>query len=254
LSVTETETLSLCSIDGFFEIHVKQKMKKLILILIAGLIFISCKQESATKDAQQPETPVDYAFIKTALDSIHTEDQKYRTEIREIDEKYGWESEEMKNHLKIMRAVDSSNLIIVEEILDKYGWLSSEQIGRKANKTLFLVIQHADQETWEKYLPVMRQAVKDGKAKARSLALLEDRTNLGRGELQIYGSQIKKDQETGEMYVMPLTDPDKVNERRASVGLRPIEDYIKSWDLEWDVEEYKRNLPKRIEQLKASKK
>ena len=42
---------------------------------------------------------------------------------------------------------------------------------------------------------MMRKAVKEGLARATSLALLEDRVALGKGELQIYGSQIGTDQE-----------------------------------------------------------
>ena len=97
---------------------------------------------------------------------------------------------------------------------------------------------------------MMREAVKAGKASSRSMALLEDRVGLGKGELQVYGSQIGTDQETGKMYVLPLLDPDKVNERRAEVGLGPIEEYISNWDLEWDVEEYKKNLPKWVEKMR----
>ena len=36
------------------------------------------------------------------LDSIYTEDQKYRLQIDEIEKKYGWESNEMKAHWKII--------------------------------------------------------------------------------------------------------------------------------------------------------
>ncbi len=42
----------------------------------------------------------------------------------------------------------------------------------------------------------MREAVKKGNANSSSLALLEDRVALRKGEKQIYGSQIGRDQET----------------------------------------------------------
>ncbi|MCP1298001.1 hypothetical protein NK356_02275 [Chryseobacterium sp. S0630] len=38
-------------------------------------------------------------------------------------------------------------------------------------------------------------------------------------------------------------DPDNVDKRRTEVGLDPISNYIKNWDLVWDVEKYKRELP-----------
>jgi len=188
----------------------------------------------------------DFSAIRILLDSIYMEDQKYRGEIISIHDHYGRESEEIKALWKKINKADSCNRIIVESILDEYGWLGPEQIGQRANSALFLVVQHSYLETQEKYLPMMRQAVKEGKAKSQSLALLEDRVRLRQGGLQIYGSQIGQDEETGEMYVLPLMEPGKVNERRANVGLGAIEDYISHWGLEWDVEEYKRELPQRM--------
>lgn len=44
---------------------------------------------------------------------------------------------------------------------------------------------------------------------------------LGEGRKQTYGSQIGFDESTNKYYVLPLEDPDRVDQRRASVGLRP---------------------------------
>ena len=177
------------------------------------------------------------------LDTIYQEDQKYRQQIKGIEEKYGWESDEMKAHWKIINEKDSINLIKVKKILDERGWLGADIIGNQGNSTLFLVIQHSDIETQEKYLPMMREAVSKGNARASSLALLEDRVALRKGGKQIYGSQVGRDQETGEYYVLPLVDPDNVDKRRAEVGLGTIQDYISNWGMTWDVEEYKKKLP-----------
>jgi len=104
--------------------------------------------------------------------------------------------------------------------LDERGWLGLKVIGNQGNSTLFLVIQHSDLETQLKYLPMMREAVKLGNTRASSLALLEDRVALRQGKRQIYGSQIGRDQETGEYYVSPLIEPEKVNERRHHIRCR----------------------------------
>lgn len=128
--------------------------------------------------------------------------------------------------------------------MDERGWLGADVIGNRGNSTLFLVIQHADLETQVKYLPMMREAVEQGNARASSLALLEDRVALRQGNRQIYGSQIGRDPETGEYFVSPLVAPEKVNERRAAVGLGTIEDYIKYWDMTWDVEKHKARTAK----------
>jgi hypothetical protein len=92
-------------------------------------------------------------------------------------------------------------------------------------------------------LPMMREAVKNRKAEGSSLALLEDRVALGQGKLQIYGSQIGRDPDTQLYYVSPLLDPDNVDKRRAEVGLGPLSEYVTHWQIKWNVEQYKKDLP-----------
>ena len=178
------------------------------------------------------------------LDSIFTEDQKYRLQIDEIQKKFGPQSKEMQTQWKIIEEKDATNLIKVKAILDKHGWLGPDIVGKQGSSTLFLVIQHSDQETQEKYLPMMREAVKNGKASSSSLALLVDRVALGQGKKQIYGSQITMDMKTQLYYVRPLEDPDNVDKRRLEVGLEPLAYYVKTWQIKWDVEQYKKDLPK----------
>lgn len=204
------------------------KRWNLVLELIKG------NKEKYEKNLNKP--------LMAKLDSIHDEDQKYRLELGEIQKKYGFDSAEQKVQWKIINLKDSVNLIKVTAILDKFGWLGSEIVGQKGNSTLFLVIQHSDQKTQEKYLPMMRDAVKKGKAQGSSLALLEDRVALAQGKKQIYGSQISRNSETNLFYVMPLENPESVNERRAQVGLGPIEDYVSNWKIKWNVEEYKKEI------------
>lgn len=196
---------------------------------------VRLNKEELEKDLDKP--------LASILEAIYQDDQTYRQQVGEVEKKYGRESDEMKAHWKLISEKDSVNLIKVKKILDERGWLGPKIIGNEGNSTLFLVIQHADLETQEKYLPMMREAVSKENAKASSLALLEDRVALRKGQKQIYGSQIGRDQETGEYYVLPLIDPDNVDQRRAKVGLGTIQDYISNWGMTWDVEAYKRKLP-----------
>jgi ribosome-associated toxin RatA of RatAB toxin-antitoxin module len=45
------------------------------------------------------------------------------------------------------------------------------------------------------------------------------------------------------MCFYPIADPDHVDERRKTMGLQPIADYAKLFNLAWDVEQYKKELP-----------
>jgi hypothetical protein len=197
---------------------------------------VKANKQEFEKDIDKP--------LAELLNSIYEEDQKYRIQLDEIEKEHGWNSEEVQAHWKIINEKDSMNLIKVKRILDERGWLGPQVVGDRGNSTLFLVIQHSDLETQLQYLPMMREAVKVGNARAGSLALLEDRVALGQGNKQVYGSQIGMDPETGEYYVLPLEDPESVNDRRAEVGLGTIEEYISIWGMTWDVEKHKARTEK----------
>ena len=175
------------------------------------------------------------------LDTVIKDDQEGRMQSDAVQKKSGHDSKEMRDLWKSIKEKDSINLIKVTKILDQYGWLGADVIGPSGNQTLFLVIQHANIKTQEKYLPMMRDAVKNRKAQPSALALLEDRVALRQGKKQIYGSQASG--MGGEMYMQPLEDPDNVDKRRAEVGLGPLAEYVQHWNMKWDPGEYKKQLP-----------
>jgi hypothetical protein len=88
----------------------------------------------------------------------------------------------------------------------------------------------------------MREAVKQKKVWPQQLALLEDRIAVRNGKKQIYGSQLSGDG-SGTYQIDPLEDPRNVDKRRAAVGLGPLADYLKRWNIVWDAEEYIKNAP-----------
>ncbi|MGE5437951.1 MAG: DUF6624 domain-containing protein [Syntrophothermus sp.] len=180
--------------------------------------------------------------LKAILDSVYSKDQKYRAHIHEIINTYGPNSNEVKVQNQVILKTDSANLIIVKEILDKRGWVGRDIVGRNGSNALFLVMQHSDLKTQERYLPMMQEAVKKGNLDRTNLALLEDRILIGQGKKQIYGSQIGINQETKKYYILPLEDPDNVDKRREEIGLGKLQNYVSQWGIIWDVEEYKKQL------------
>lgn len=193
-----------------------------------------------------------FAAVRVELLEIHKLDQEARAKIHELDKAGIPFSPERAALFREMRAADAVNVPKVTAMLDQHGWLGPDEIGTEANKTLFLVIQHAPFATQKKYLPMMREAVKAGKARGSSLAMLEDRVALAEGRPQVYGSQLLSI-DNGPYFVQPIEDPDHVDERRASVGLPPMADYLKNWNLTWDLEAYKKQLPQLLEKLTAQR-
>jgi len=184
--------------------------------------------------ANQPTMPE----LRKELQAILEDDQKYRLMIDSVEKKYGQrESAEMRRLWHTIAEKDSVNLVKITAILDKYGWLGPDKVGTDGNQALFLVIQHSDLSVQEKYLPMMREAVKSRKAEGGQLALLEDRVNMRNGRKQIYGSQIRQNPETGVYSIFPIEDPKNVDKRRAEVGLGNLAEYVSTWGLIWNSEE-----------------
>lgn len=183
--------------------------------------------------ANQPAMPE----LSKELRAIYEDDQKYRLMIESVEKKYGHASAELHRLLGVINEKDSINLLKITAILDQHGWLGPDKVGYDGSQTLFLVIQHNELSVQEKYLPMMREAVKNGNARGADLALLEDRVNMRNGRKQIYGSQIGQDHETGAYWIFPIEDPKNVDKRRAEVGLGNLSEYVSTWGLLWNEEE-----------------
>jgi len=181
--------------------------------------------------------------IVQVLFVVDEEDQKYRIQLSDLEEKKPVDSASRMEIMHRMRMADSINLIKVRAIIDKYSWPAADVIGEQCNTAMFMVIQHADLPVQEKYLPVIREAVAAGRAEPRHLALLEDRVALREGRKQRYGTQLKWDEGVKGYRLAPLEDPDHVDQRRQAMGLSPLGVYLAQVGLTWDVERYKMENP-----------
>lgn len=216
------------------------------LLITAVPAFISCesnqgknKPDVTVQTATVKKSPLYNDSLATKLAFIYENDQQDRRKVESTLVRYGMESLQMDTIIKLINKKDAANLISVKAILDKYGWLGDDVVGETGRSALFLVIQHADQKDQEHYLPGLRIAVKEKKALAKDLALMEDRVALGKGKKQIYGTQFGRDNKTGKYFLRPLTDPDHVEERRAKMDLPPIADALSNWRIKWNPEDYK---------------
>ncbi len=187
------------------------------------------KQNKETSEANMDK------WLVARLDSIYHEDQDPRKQLDSIEHTYGPNAQALKLCWKSINEKDSINLVKVKNIIDTYGWPSPAKVGEQGALTVFLVIQHADLATQEKYLPLMRAAVQQGNAQPQKLALLEDRVLVRQGKKQLYGSQVRSNATTSKMEFFPIEDEPNVNNRRAAVGLGPLEDYAKYFGIDYTV-------------------
>lgn len=167
------------------------------------------------------------------LEGVYDEDQSIRVKFQKIAMAKGWDSPEARAMLPAMRESDSINLLAITKFIDSHGWQGADVVGNRGNSTLFLVIQHADSVAQQKYLPLLRRAVAEKKARPADLALLEDRVMVDKYGYQIYGSQVFQDPVTKKMRFFPIRDEAAVEARRKEVGLQPLAEYARSFGIEY---------------------
>jgi hypothetical protein len=172
-----------------------------------------------------------FKYIKPKLENILVLDQQFRKDYYSKLLALGPGSKEIKKLLQKTSKTDKQNQKYVSKILDEHGWIDYKIIGFDASSALFLVVQHADSIFQEKYLPFLKQAVKEKKAFGHDLALLEDRVLIRRGQKQVYGSQIQCDSTGKNCWILPIEDERNVDKRRKEVGLQPLADYVKFWNI-----------------------
>lgn len=125
-----------------------------------------------------------------------------------------------------VREVDRDNTARLEQIVDQYGWPGHRLVGSEASHAAWLLAQHADRrpELQRNWLPLLRTAVHAGDADPSCLAYLEDRVAMANRRPQRHGTQWRAAHRGGQLRLLPLEDPQRVNEHRAAVGLKPLDD------------------------------
>ncbi|WP_147313995.1 DUF6624 domain-containing protein [Deminuibacter soli] len=215
---------------------------------------------NAVKKNQADKENNTHAGVAAELDTLYLKDQQYRFSLMSLQQQMQAATGDAKDKIKQqftalamqMKEQDSINLRVVEGILNRYGWLGADEVGENGSQALFLVIQHADLATQQRYLPMIKQAAENGKTKAANLALLEDRIALREKRKQVYGSQVWTDPATGKKYVDMLANPENVDQRRQQVGLPPMSVYLgQFFQMQWDAHEYATKILPELEKIKG---
>ena len=113
------------------------------------------------------------------------------------------------------------------EILESHGWPTISTVGAEAARRAWLIAQHADRQLdlQRKVLALMTRAVAAGDAEPQHLAMLQDRVLVNEGRPQIYGTQTAGVVD-GAPVPWPCEDPERLDERRAEVGLDPFHVHV----------------------------
>ena len=121
-------------------------------------------------------------------------------------------------------AIDAVNTSYLKALVQDIGWIDVERFGEEAAHDAFLLVQHSmDLSLMMAALPRIEVDVESGSGLGAELAMLHDRVQLLLGEKQRYGTNWQET-ENGRR-LLPLENPDRVDEFRKELGLPPLEGY-----------------------------
>jgi hypothetical protein len=215
--VAFADTTRVLSEQHFKSLHSHKKWKPLLT-----------KIKSNSDSLAAREAKFDKVLIKR-LDSLTKEDQKWRNlSIRFNNNTISKDSIDMITISRNMGRTDSFNTVETHRIFYKHGYPSYDLVGEEGSIHFWLLIQHQDGNPnfQDSVLASMKTQAEKGKASWTYYAYLIDRVKVNTGQPQIYGTQMQKNKEKTSYEPMPVIEPDKLNERRKSVGLETIEEYI----------------------------
>lgn len=121
---------------------------------------------------------------------------------------------------QIGREVDHPHQQALIEMLPPEGWFLRSQYGDEASNAAFLIVQHADVDLQERFLPVLEPLAASGEVEGRAYAMMFDRVALRRDRAQRYGSQVVC--ENGRYVPYRLEEPNRVDELRAQLGMNTM--------------------------------
>lgn len=125
--------------------------------------------------------------------------------------------------------VDNANTARLKEIVDEFGWPGRSLVGERASRSAWLLAQHADQDVeFQKHALELMEAMPEGEINARDIAYLTDRVLVAERKKQRYGTQLEC--RNGELVGRTdIADEENVDERRAKVGMEPLDTYKRSF-------------------------
>jgi hypothetical protein len=126
--------------------------------------------------------------------------------------------------IKAMNAVDSANTEWMRALVKRLGWPAISRVGADGEEAAFLLVQHADRDTafQSRCLLLLLRAYQEKEATGEQLALLTDRVEVAAGRPQVYGSQAWIGNDS--VIFRPILDSPSVDERRAHLGLMPLDE------------------------------
>ncbi len=184
-------------------------MKSLINIFYISII-LGCKITPIPKVVLRS---VDCNNICLILDSVYQQDQKIRKE---------------KTDFYDFVKMDHENLERVVSIIENCNFPTLKEVTQNQMDAIWLSLHHApDKQYVKKYFPLIEKAKFNGDISGDAFATIQDRILMSEGKPQLYGTQVD------DQKLYNLFEPEFVNQRRKTLGMEPLEEYLKFYNIEF---------------------
>lgn len=157
-----------------------------------------------------------YPEISKELIEMRAADQELRTQWRDRHNDPQW--------VELVKETDCVNTARLKEIVERYGWPTISMVGEQGSEAAWLLVQHADHDL-EFQLRCLALMKASGDVNPLNVAYLTDRTLVAQGKPQIYGTQFYRPNGEGKHIPQPIKDSDKVDDRRAELGMSSLKEY-----------------------------
>ena len=198
-------------------------MKRALYLLVLFVTLFACNNKKSTHSSA--------AQTDSLLYVLHERDQKIRHELMRVQRAFIAEQRaELVDSIVMLveeeERTDSLNRVVVDSLLQN-GW--PEGLSEQSNRTIWLIIDHADVDYQERYLPLIEQQAVRGTISPSDYATLLDRVNVRRQRPQRYGTQTGYKQRDDEVFtfVYPIENIDALDSLRLSVGLDSMHLYLR---------------------------
>jgi len=190
-------------------------MKKILLVVAVALLIFACNERKIQTAKSEPNVEFNQTLaneLKRMAEVHYITGYIPQGKYKEFSQ-LQWES--------FKDSVVRTHQERLDEILKTYGFPGYDLVGEEGFANFWLMVHDSDHdpEFQQDVLQKMKIEVDKGNAAASAYGMLVDRVNVNTGRPQIYGTQV--------IYPMNLADSANVNERRKSIGLPPIEEYLK---------------------------
>ena len=162
----------------------------------------------------------DWTRIRRDLLAMAEEDRRVRAELAADGALF-------EGYHPRMREVHDRHAARLARIIDDHGWPGGPHAGSDGAEAAWLIVQHAIAcpALQRRALGELKAAAARGEVPPWQAAMLEDRIRVFEGGTQRYGTQLDWDAE-GQLSPLPIEEAAGLDERRKSVGLRPLAEEV----------------------------